>query len=245
MSRNCPHRDTGRAAMTGRWVASPAAVEEIPPAAITGIPVPATASSTDGSSSVVRRGRCARRPAALHDHRVGAPAGHLLACLAAPTDGMTPRRQRLWRDQIWSGARAKEATLTPARIRRSTRSFRVTGVGADVDAERLVGGGLHLAHGGGRNSSSVIVADAGFPGRRRWRWRPPGGRRPPAHAGLHDQGMLDADQFGQRIPWYAVLRLELISDLFVPQRLQSMTSEQFELGGAGQPGLAGGVQPAT
>ena len=63
-----------------------------------------------------------------------------LACLAAPTDGMTTTPASLsLAISSGFGASAKDATLTPFADQQVDALVGVAGVGADVDAERLVG----------------------------------------------------------------------------------------------------------
>ena len=136
--------------------------------------------------------------ATLDDHRVGAPPGHLLGVL-----GQTDRRNHHHaclfelRDQVGLGRQRERRDLDALTDQQVDALVRVTGVGADVDPERLVGGGLHLRDRGlkfverhGRRREDAKAA--GVRGRRH---QPR--TRHPAHPGLHDR-MLDADQFGQR-----------------------------------------------
>ena len=93
-----------------------------PPAAITGM---STASTTCGSSSVVGTGAgVAAALAALHDHRVDAPARDLLGVAARADRRHRPRRPRPSASSSAArrGAWAKLATFTPSRTSSAMRS---------------------------------------------------------------------------------------------------------------------------
>src|SRR5690625_7976152 len=110
------------------------------------MPESATASSTDGSSSVVATGPVCPPPSPPWTITASAPHdATFLACLAAPTDGITTA-PALFSFSISSGfgASANEATLTPTRIIRSTRRSEERRVGREGR------GGGAPRHGGGR-----------------------------------------------------------------------------------------------
>ncbi len=173
--------------------------------------------------------------AALDDHRVGAPAGHLLGVL-----GQADRRNHHHacffelRDQVGFGRQRKRRDLDALADQQVDALVRVTGVGPDVDAERLVGGGLHLRDRGRKfvERHGRRCEDAETAGVRGRRHQPR--TRHPAHPGLHHR-MLDADQFGQR-------GAEASHRIFlVPQRLRiDDLADQLLLVLGGQPRRIGG-----
>ena len=123
-----------------------------------------TASSTDGSSSVVATGPVWPPPSPPCTITASAPQeATLRACLAAPTEGITTAPASLsFAISSCRGANANDATFTPSRIIRSTRSS-----ASDASARMLTPNGrsvvaftLPIAV---ANSSSVIVADARMP----------------------------------------------------------------------------------
>src|SRR3984957_16814592 len=132
-----------------------------PPAAITGM---LTASRTEGSSSVVAIGPVCPPPSPPWTITASAPQeATLRACLARPTDGMTtePASFSLLINSCL-GANANDATLTPSRIIRSTRS-----PASPASARMLTPNGLSGAAWtfpiATASSSSVMVAEARIP----------------------------------------------------------------------------------
>ena len=123
-----------------------------------------TASSTDGSSSVVATGPVWPPPSPPWTITASAPQpATFLACLAAPTDGITTTPASLsFAIRSGFGASANDATLTPSRISRSTRSM-----ASPASARMLMPNGLSVAAltlvTAVCSSSSVMVADARMP----------------------------------------------------------------------------------
>ena len=123
-----------------------------------------TASSTEGNSSVVATGPVWPPPSPPCTITASAPHDATLrACLAAPTDGITTAPASFSRAiSSCRGANANEATFTPSRIIRSTRSS-----ASVASARMLTPNGRSVAaftlRTASANSSSVIVADARMP----------------------------------------------------------------------------------
>ena len=195
-----------------------------------------TASSTDGSSRVVAIGPVWPPPSPPCTITASAPQpATFLACLAKPTDGITTTPASLSL-AIRSGLGAK-------RERRHLDAFAdeevdavdgVAGVGADVDAERLVRGGLHLADGGlqfvERHRGRGQDAEAARVGRRRHQPRPATQPMPVWTTGC---SMPISSVSGVRSLAHA-------RDLFVPQRLRvDHVANQLQFFGGGQPRLLG------
>ena len=136
--------------------------------------------------------------AALHDHRVGAPAGDLLRMLGR-ADRRNHHHTSIFelRDQVRLGRQRERRDLHALADQQVDAIDRIARVGADVDAERLVRRGLDLADRGLQFVESHGCrrqdAQAARVGCRRHQPR----TRHPAHPGLHHR-MFDADQFGQR-----------------------------------------------
>ena len=140
-----------------------------------------------------RGGHAARVPAglaALHDHRVGAPARHLLgvAARADRRDARPDPRPSAASSASRDGARAKDATFTPSRTISVGALHHVGGVGAQVHAEGSVGAVLRARRSRRPARAGPSVAEAMMP-------RPPAlavaatspALGDPAHAGLHDR----------------------------------------------------------
>ena len=123
-----------------------------------------TASSTDGSSSVVAIGPVWPPPSPPWTITASAPQpATFLACLARPTDGITTTPASLsFAIRSGLGASANDATLTPSRISRSMRSF-----ASPASARMLMPNGLSVVAftfvTAVASSSSVMVADARMP----------------------------------------------------------------------------------
>ena len=176
-----------------------------------------TASSTDGSSSVVATGPVWPPPSPPWTITASAPQpATFFACLAAPTDGITTTPASLsFAIRSGFGASANDATLHALADQQIDAIDRIARVGADVDAERLVRRGLHLADRGlqlvERHGCRRQDAQAAGVGCRRHQPR----TRHPAHPGLHHR-MFDTDQFGQRSAQPA----SVMPYFLVPQRLR-------------------------
>ena len=140
-----------------------------------------TASSTDGSSSVVAIGPVWPPPSPPWTITASAPQpATFFACLARPTDGITTTPASLsFAIRSGLGANANDATLTPSRISRSMRSF-----ASPASARMLMPNGLSVA------ALTLVTAVAvrpasssprrGCQARRRWRWPTPAAHPPPS-----------------------------------------------------------------
>ncbi len=121
-----------------------------------------------------------------------------LACLAAPTDGITTTPASLSLAIRSRFRRQRERGHLDALADQQVDAVvRVTGVGADVDAERFVGGGLDLGDRGGQFRRASWSPRPGCRARRRWRSPPPAARPATQPMPVCTTGMLDADQLGQ------------------------------------------------
>ena len=180
--------------------------------------------------------------AALHDHRVGTPARDLLGVLGR-ADRRDHHHARLFQlgDQVRLRRQRERRHLDALADQQVDPVDGVAGVGADVDAERLVRRGLHLGDRGlqfvERHRRRREDAEAACVGGRRHQ----PGTGHPAHAGLDDR-MLDTDQLGQRRAEPTRRRHDRI--FLVPQRLRvDHLAKQLQLVGGGQPRLLRLVQP--
>ena len=227
-------------------IATPAAPYDS--AAAKAAPVEETAGGDDGYVDRVEHRRQQQRGrhrtgvpaalAALHDHRVGAPAGHLLGVLGRadrrdhhhadvfePRDQVRLRRQRERRDLHALADQQVDAVV------------RVTGVGADVDAERLVRRRLDLGDRGlqfvqrhGRRRQDAEPAGVG------------GRRRPAAHRRPSPSRSAPPD--ARCRPARSAACAACSSYFLVPQRLRvDHLADQLLLVVGGQPGGVGGIQP--
>ena len=128
---------------------------------------------------------------ALHDHRVGAPCGHLAGVLCG-TDGRDHHRAGFLElgDEFLLGCQRERGHFDALADQQLDAVSRVGGVGAHVDSERPVGRGLHLGdrgrefvdgHGGcGQDAQPARVGGGGD--------QPGSGH--PTHPGLNHR-MLD------------------------------------------------------
>ena len=153
--------------------------------------------------------------AALHDHRVGAPRRHLARVLGE-TDGRNHHGAGLFElaDQFLLGRQRERRDLHAFADHQIHPVGGVAGVGADVHAERLVGGCFdlpdrdgQLVERHGRRSEDAEPARVGCR-----RDQPRAGH--PSHTGLDDR-VFDADQLGERCT-----QLHHDSDLAIAQRFR-------------------------
>ena len=141
-----------------------------------------TASSTDGSSSVVATGPVWPPPSPPCTITASAPQPATLLGVLGRADRRNHHDAGVFelRDQLWLGRQRERGHLDAFADHQVDAVAGVAGVGADVDAERLVGGCLDLGDRGLPVRRASWWPTPGCPGRRRWRSPTPAARRPPS-----------------------------------------------------------------